>query len=208
MFFTKSSVDGETKSRIVDNHLARSVITGHHYHHPISLLQLPSKPTSYLPNTNETNSNCITNVCPVPISLATQLDSFQQRWIKACLGRYPSSWNGFFIKRLPWNPSFVQDWIEKQLERPTIETIDLLPPLYQKWIADKTIQKVLTKSIKKWIKYTVTNKLRWNTLDYRNLLQLCFDLNLESEFGKILLYIKKTRQLQTWQQWICLYHIF
>lgn len=195
------------------------------YNVPISSMQKKPyaktrKPTSLL----RLQRSCkqVTS-CPELFQLKLELDEFQIRWLAASQKtKLPrTNWDGLFIKRYNWTPSFVHDWLTKRVIKsdnskclksdtdnsPVIHTINLFPPIYQKWIKNSFIQKALTNTLQQWIMYTCEQKPNWNILDYQTILQLCFDLNLSSEFDCLWTFIHSNIVLD-WHSSAILHNIF
>lgn len=141
-----------------------------------------------------------------------RLDDFQRRWIRACRYRTNAKqdlrWSGLFIKRLNWTPSFVHDWLEHQASsrKQIMTSMDLFPPMYNKWICNPTIRRLLIMNIHAWISYTSRHTTSWTILDYRLILQLCFDLDMDIEFQYIWDHVYP--HITLWQDRAFLHNIF
>jgi len=122
------------------------------------------------------------------------MDAVQQKWVHACqqivksgtTGRTEMlSWDGMFLERLPWTPSFVQEWLEKEViehgdgdgdgdggqngdhdhAKPDSKdthipvrstvTLQLYPPIYTKWIQCPLIANQLIVHVRLWCKMHV-----------------------------------------------------
>jgi hypothetical protein len=161
-----------------------------------------SKPDSPIPLRND---------IPSDGTKEQELDKFQRRWVKACqkmcMKKNVICFDGMFIKRFTWIPSFVQDWLETNTtstDAITLTAIELFPPVYNKWMSHPKIQLQLQRNVELFMKHppSYTNKN-----NYRMVLQLCFDLNMSAQFESIMSHIQTTHQL-TWKERALLYNIF
>jgi hypothetical protein len=156
------------------------------------------------------------------------LDDVQKRWLSACRQYHSNKcfncWDGLFLSRYTWTPSFVFDWLERKIEdKCTFQRMELFPPTYHRWIQNTEIKRVLTKSIRLWIIHVIGEQVRRSTksdqkpnqfiqssniVDYRTILQLCFDLRLHVECSIVYKHAMKQHKQWTWQQLAFLHSVW
>jgi hypothetical protein len=150
------------------------------------------------------------------------MDRIQNEWCGVCSQLVAKkivvdpgdlAWNGRFIGLLPWQKSYVQEWLDAKAGcDPVLKPIMLWPDQYRRWIANLKIKAVLQKTIRGWILVNNKNKTfnKYTARDFRLVLQLCFDLDLPREFEVVQTVGLRMGQRENWN-WACfllLHHIF
>lgn len=119
---------------------------------------------------------------------------FQLKWQHAAtylLDRGPKGrhWIGRLIERKPWKSSPLFHWMEvsvtTQVGRDSrlCEPLSLLPQQYELWIRNVTTVEILKRTIEEWM--SCESSTLFGPLDYRLILQLCFDLDFSDLFATV-----------------------